>query len=429
MLDADRETFMTARYALYYAPDTGSSWWQFGSSWLGRCAATGNLLPQPRFDGVDPAALQTLTAAPRRYGFHATLKPPFGLARGASLAALAQALDRFCARQTALRLALTAAEIDGFLALVPAAQDARLDELAAACVRGLDRFREAPAAAELARRRRNGLSAREDCLLRRWGYPYVMDRFRFHLSLTGSLRDAAPPVAAALRAAAAVAIPAEPLHLDSICIFEEPEAGADLRIVHRAPFGHRGRLIYVMGPSGAGKDSLLEWVRARLPGDSRVRLARRTITRPAHAGGEDHLAATEAQFDAALARGEFALHWRANGHRYGIAREIEQWLAEGRTVVVNGSREYLPVARAKFPQIEAVHVVAPAQVLQSRLSQRGRERPDEAARRLARNAALSGVAPPAALVLENDGPIEAAGARLAAFVAAATPQSISEETS
>lgn len=419
MLDADREPFMTARYALYYAPDPRDPWWRIGSSWLGRCAATEGELPQPLIKGVDPAAMAALTAAPRRYGFHATLKPPFRLARGASLTELVQALDRFCARQTAFRLPpLAVAELDGFLALVPSEPDPRIDSLAAACMRGMDRFRAPPGRAELAQRRRSTLSAREDGLLRRWGYPYVLDRYRFHFSLTGTLRDAPPQTVAALRGAAAAAtapIAVAPLRLDSVCIFEEPAAGADLRIVHRARFGHCGRLIYVVGPSGAGKDSLLEWVRARLPEDSGVRLARRTITRPANAGGEHHIAATEAQFEEAVARGEFALHWRANGYRYGIGREIEDWLSAGHTVVVNGSREHLPAAQSKFQRLEAVHVTAPAAVLQSRLARRGREQPADVARRLSRSEGLSSAARSAALFLVNDGPIERAGARLAEF--------------
>jgi ribose 1,5-bisphosphokinase len=414
---------MTARYALYYTPGQGSALWQFGSSWLGRCAASGSALAQPRITGIDPAEFAAVTAAPRRYGFHATLKPPFFLASNATPAQLTQSLDRFCARQTAIRLPpLEVAELDGFLALVPASGDARIHALAAACVRALDRFRAPPGAAELQRRRSGGLSTREDSLLQRWGYPYVMDRFRFHFSLTGSLRDTPPQGIAALREAATGALAAaagEPLMLDGICMFEQPAADADMRIVHRSRFGHCGRLIYVVGPSGAGKDSLLEWVRARLPASSAVRLAQRTITRPAAAGGEDHIAATDAQFDEALVRGEFALHWRANGQRYGIGRGIEQWLAAGHTVVVNGSREYLPVAKAKFPQLESVHIVASTETLQARIARRGREGPANIAGRLARNAGLSDSVRSAALVLSNDGPIELAGARLSAFIAGA----------
>jgi phosphonate metabolism protein PhnN/1,5-bisphosphokinase (PRPP-forming) len=415
---------MTARYALYYAPETGSAWWRFGCGWLGRCAEGGSAVPRGAIEGIDPATFESLTAAPRRYGFHATLKPPFRLARGASLASLAQALERFCARQTAFRVSsLEVVELDDFLALVPTATDPRIDTLAASCVRGLDRFRALPTADELARRRSGRLSPREESLLNRWGYPYVLDRFRFHLSLSCSLRATPPEAAAALRRAADTAVAPlarKPPVVDSICIFEEPSPGADLRIVHRARFGHRGRLIYVVGPSGAGKDSLLDWMRQRLPADSSVRLARRTITRPATAGGEDHKAATNEQFHEALARGEFSMHWRANGHRYGVGREIEQWLAKGETVVVNGSREYLPVAQARFPQLEAVHVVASENALQSRLVRRGREAAQETTNRLARNATLADAVRSASLVLANDGPIEDAGARLAAFVAGGT---------
>jgi ribose 1,5-bisphosphokinase len=412
---------MTARYALYFAPHADLEWWQFGSHWLGRCAATGRELPQPDIGGVERAVFAALTAEPRRYGFHATLKPPFRLSRGAQLPDLVLALDRLCSAQASFCLPpLEVAELGGFLALLPSSRAPRIEALAAACLRGMDRFRAPMSAAELARRRRSPLSAREDELLRRWGYPYVLDRFRFHFSLTGSLREAGPDVVAALRRTAAEAAArraAEPLLVDSVCIFEEPASGADLRIVHRSRFAHHGRLVYMVGPSGAGKDSLLEWVRSRLPGAAGVRLARRTITRPADAGGESHLEATEEQFEDRLARGEFALHWRANGHRYGIGREIEAWLAAGATVVVNGSREHLPIARARFPHLEAVHVTAPEAVLQTRLERRGREKLGEAAGRLARNSHLSQAIHSAALLLVNDGPIEVAGERLAEFVA------------
>lgn len=422
MLENPREPFMTAtspRYAIYYAPDSGSALWRFGSGWLGRCAATGRELPQPPIDGIDAATFQALTAAPRRYGFHATVKAPFRLAQDASLGALVQALDRFCGRQAAIRLPpLKAAEMEGFLALVPSVKDARIETLASACMRALDRFRAPLKADDLARRSRQTLSPREESLLARWGYPYVLERYRFHFSLTGELRNLQTPVVASIRSAAAAASQsAGPLCLDSLSIFEESSPGESLRIVHRSCFGHRGRLIYVVGPSGAGKDSLLDWIRTRLNGEPGVRIARRTITRPASAGGEDHVAATDPQFDAALARGEFAMHWRANSHRYGIAREIEHWLAAGHTVIVNGSREYLPVARAKFPQLEAVHVVAPDEALRSRLADRGRESSGEVARRLIRNRQFQEAKAGAALQLVNDGPIEVAGARLVAFIA------------
>jgi ribose 1,5-bisphosphokinase len=420
MLEAERETLMTARYAIYFAPEPDSPWNAFGAGWLGRCAQTGRAAPRMDVDGVSPADFAELTRAPTRYGFHATLKAPFRLARGTTPAQLKRSLEELCARQVAFRLPpLTVQRLDRFLALVPSVPERRVDALAAACLTGLDRFRAPPEAEELARRRQASLTLKEERLMHRWGYPYVLDRFRFHFSLTGNLSGTPPQTAAALQRAASRAIAAlgdAPLRVDAVCLFREAGPGTPFRLAHRAPFGHRGRLIYVMGPSGAGKDSLLAWVRERLRGEPRVIVATRTITRPAAAGGEDHQPASEAQFDEALARGAFVMHWRANGHRYGIPRELEQWLAAGKTVIVNGSREYLPAAQARFPQIEAVHVSAPEPVLMHRLRSRGREGSRESAARLARAGTLSDTGRRAVLQLVNDGPIEVAGSRLAAFV-------------
>lgn len=421
---------MTARYAIYFAPPADSPWTRFGAAWLGRCAQDGVVPRRPSLPAIAPARFAELTRGPARYGFHATLKPPFRLARGLSVEQLKDALDLLCARQKAFRMPPLAPRVlDGFLALSPTTAERRLDALAAACLRGLDRFRAALRPEEIARRRQVPLAPKEERLLQRWGYPYVLERFRFHFSLTGDLRGETPQVVAALRDAAAQALPgpsAPPLWVDAACIFEEPGAGAPLRLLHRSPFGFRGRLIYVMGPSGAGKDSLLAWVRDRLREDEGVVFARRTITRPAEPqaagpGAESHAPATEAQFAALVERGAFAMHWRANGLRYGIPREMEQWLAAGRTVIVNGSREYLPAAQARFPQLEAVHVTAPAPVLELRLRERGRENATEAGQRLARALSLSRVQSAAALEILNDGPIEAAGRRLAAFVCEKRP--------
>jgi ribose 1,5-bisphosphokinase len=411
---------MTARHALYFAPEPASAWGRFGSAWLGRCAASGEAIKQPVIAGVAAAEQATLTESPRRYGFHATLKAPFRLRADAPLEAICGALDSFCASRVAFRIPrLQVAMLDDFLAVTLAAPDARISELAAACVTEFDRFRAPLDEAELARRRALPLTDREDALLRRWGYPHVLDAYRFHLSLSGRLRGAHPALVDALQRAARAALDAlalEPLVLESVCLFEEPAPGAPLRIIHRAPFARRGRLVYVVGPSGAGKDSVLRWVRSRLPEGSQVRFARRAITRPAIAGDESHLPVSRTQFDRMLDRGEFALHWSAHGHCYGIGREIADWLASDRTVVVNGSRAFLPQALVRFPQLEAVHVVAPAGALRARLAARAREGALEARERLARAIVLSGEARSCALLLENDGPIERAGARFLEFL-------------
>ena len=119
---------------------------------------------------------------------------------------------------------------------------------------------------------------------------------------------------------------------------------------------HQGKLIYVVGPSGAGKDALLDYARAHLPPGATVKFARRWITRPADAGGEAHHAITTAEFDAMLAAGRFALHWRAHGNGYGIGTEIDDWLRDGNTVVVSGSRENARQARTLYPNLSVIEV-------------------------------------------------------------------------
>jgi ribose 1,5-bisphosphokinase len=167
----------------------------------------------------------------------------------------------------------------------------------------------------------------------------------------------------------------------------------------------------VVGASGSGKDALIDWVRERNPAG--VAFAQRRITRPVQAGGERHVPLEDAAFDASLERGDFALHWHANGHRYGIGREIDDWLAQGLTVVVNGSREHLPRASEAYPQMEVVHVTAPDEVLRARLAARAREGAGAIEQRLARRPALA--AP--ALEIANGGALEAAGERLLRFLA------------
>ncbi len=178
----------------------------------------------------------------------------------------------------------------------------------------------------------------------------------------------------------------------------------------------KGRLIYVVGPSGSGKDSVMDYARARLPADSNVVFAQRTITRPAAAGGEHHEAVTPEAFDSRLAQGDFAMHWKANGLAYGIGREILDWLEAGRTVVVSGSREHLQDAMAAFPALEVVHVSAPLETLKHRLAARGREDAAQVARRIERAARLGLPAGTQAFEISNDGELANAGESLLAFI-------------
>lgn len=182
---------MTARYAIYYAPPAGSLLEERAAAWLGR-GLTGAPVPRPAVPVCPPERLEEVTATPRLYGFHATLKPPFHLAAGATPDDLRAAARAFAAAKAPFEAPpLTVSRLGSFLCLRPIAPAPDLDELAAACLFTFEPFRAPPTAEDLEKRRATGLSARQDELLRRWGYPYVMDEFRFHMTLTGPLASAA----------------------------------------------------------------------------------------------------------------------------------------------------------------------------------------------------------------------------------------------
>lgn len=167
-----------------------------------------------------------------------------------------------------------------------------------------------------------------------------------------------------------------------------------------------GHLFYLMGPSGAGKDSLL--LAAREPLQARgCRVARRVITRSAEATGEDAQPVSTAEFEELRRSGAFALDWQANGLRYGIPRQIDDWLAAGEDVLVNGSRGYLSEARKRYPQLQAVLLTVSLPVLRERLLARGREPLEEIEARLARNEQFRSAAEQEeALLLDNSGALE-----------------------
>lgn len=146
-----------------------------------------------------------------------------------------------------------------------------------------------------------------------------------------------------------------------------------------------GRLIYLMGPSGSGKDSLLNAAREHLA-ERGCQVVRRVITRSAEAVGEDAIGVSSAAFEQLEDEGAFALSWRANGLAYGIPKQVDEWLAAGQDVLVNGSRAYLGQARQRYPELIGVVLTVDIGVLRERLLARGRETPEQIERRLARNA-------------------------------------------
>lgn len=176
-----------SRFALYYVPPRHGPLYQFGASWLGYDGYSGALLPPPVSDVADWRAV---TEEPRVYGFHATLKPPFALAPGVDLGTLIEACHRFAATPRAIpTIAPKVDAISGFLAVVPSAPSAELQQLAADCVRDFDSLRAPLTESDRARRKPEALSAQQRDHLERWGYPYVMDQFRFHMTLTGRVPE------------------------------------------------------------------------------------------------------------------------------------------------------------------------------------------------------------------------------------------------
>lgn len=175
-----------------------------------------------------------------------------------------------------------------------------------------------------------------------------------------------------------------------------------------------GALVLVVGPSGAGKDTLINAARAACTGDAGIAFVRRAVTRDASLS-EDHVSLSDAAFDDAVANGAFSFFWEAHGHRYGIPVEIEAVLAAGGCVVCNVSRTIVGALRQRYPQCRVVLVTAPAEVCRARVAGRKRSSDGDPAGRLAREAP-SPAALGAALVIDNSGTVEEAAAALVGFL-------------
>ncbi|MEG0636739.1 MAG: phosphonate metabolism protein/1,5-bisphosphokinase (PRPP-forming) PhnN [Pseudomonas sp.] len=181
------------------------------------------------------------------------------------------------------------------------------------------------------------------------------------------------------------------------------------------PAATRGRLIYLMGPSGSGKDSLIDAARTTLEARG-IAIVRRVITRSAESVGEDAHGVCAEQFDTLQAQGAFALHWRANGLAYGIPLQIDDWLAQGRCVLVNGSRAYLEQAQARYPDLVPILLTVDLPALRERLLARGRESREEIEQRLARNQRVTQVSGAGIHLLDNSTTLQDAVQRLLALL-------------
>lgn len=189
-----------------------------------------------------------------------------------------------------------------------------------------------------------------------------------------------------------------------------------------APSPERGIMIAVVGPSGAGKDSLINLARLHYQHDPRIGFVRRVITRPADGATEDHVPATPEDFETQERDGRFAVTWGAHGLRYGIPAETLKQIAAGRILVANGSRAALAGFRAAYPALAVVEITARPDVIAGRLAQRGRESAAEIEQRLSRDTGDWRPDCPHARI-DNSGAIEDAAERLYAAIArlAVTP--------
>ncbi|MGF6468342.1 DUF1045 domain-containing protein [Paraburkholderia youngii] len=230
-----------ARFALYYAPSCESAWWQAGSTWLGRDAQSGERRAQPQPPGLT-RPLAALTDSPLRYGWHGTLVAPFRLGAGVTQHDVLAAARAWALGRQPFALPVEAATLGDFVALRPADADGetRIRELASNALESLDGLRARPSAADLERRLAAPLTERQRALLLQWGYPYVFDEFRFHMTLSSSLAD--PDERATLLAWWRERAPAlGPLAVDQAALFVEPAPGEPFVLWQPLPFSDGAR--------------------------------------------------------------------------------------------------------------------------------------------------------------------------------------------
>lgn len=226
------------RYAVYYVPEADSALWEFGSAWLGRDALTGENRERPVLKSIKDGRLAEITTAPRMYGFHATLKPPFRLTSGYDLRMLDEAVESFAAAAEPFKVpALELAELDDFIALRPVKSSKKLEAMAEDCVRAFDPFRAPPGEKELEKRLRADLSDKQKKLLHKWGYPYVMSEYRFHMTLTERLSgQERKAVRKELEVLAKDALTGKSWIFDAVTLVRQKGEGKPFEVVKRYPF-------------------------------------------------------------------------------------------------------------------------------------------------------------------------------------------------
>ena len=225
-----------ARYAVYWAPEEADPLHAFGATWLGHDPTSAGPVVQRNRLGLPAALADDLTAEPRRYGLHATLKAPFRAKPGvheAHIVEVTAALARSVAAFKTELLRLT--NLQGFLALCPQAPSPALDDLARRCVTELDFLRAPLSCAERTRRNPQHLSLEQRQLLETWGYQHVLQYFRFHITLTKRLTEAERIVVAPVLETATRPFCSQPFSVNAIALFGDPGGGRPFRLIQRFP--------------------------------------------------------------------------------------------------------------------------------------------------------------------------------------------------
>ncbi|MES0812715.1 DUF1045 domain-containing protein [Roseibium sp. SCPC15] len=220
------------RYAIYFAASAEDRLMQLGNAWLGRDPFAARDLPQPALDGLDAERFHALTGNPRRYGFHGTLKAPFHLHHDKTEAGLVAASKEFASLVAPFEIqGLAVNRLGKFLALTPDQHEPELSAFAATCVRHFETFRAPLSETDLLRRRQSNLTPRQDAYLVDWGYPYVFDEFRFHMTLSNKLEDDRDAELLAANAKSHFnSVTGCPRTCNSFALYFEPERGAPFEV-------------------------------------------------------------------------------------------------------------------------------------------------------------------------------------------------------
>jgi hypothetical protein len=230
-----------ARIALYYAPPASSAWWHAGCEWLGRDAETGHSIEAPAEPGISALGhtVTALTGSPRRYGWHGTLVAPFNTAEGVTPQRVLSVAREWASHIECFNVPLSTVEMGRFVALRASAEndDETIRRIAASALHSLAPLRARPSAEDAERRLASGLNERQRALLHEWGYPYVLDEFRFHMTLSDAL-DAASVRTAIVSLWQTRAEALGPLPFHGAALFVQPQPGAPFTLWQRLPFAN-----------------------------------------------------------------------------------------------------------------------------------------------------------------------------------------------